>query len=140
MCKPMEVRVYVVNIPGKGLGVVAKRDLPEHTIVARYEFRVVQRARAPAGQFRVDVDRKHIGKPYLSTFKPPIGGVANVGALLNEPTASMGQTANCTRSASQYWGRHPHKIGAFVLRTTQPVMTGEELTWNYGPGYGRRAY
>ena len=132
------IPVCVMEIPGKGLGVVARRALPANCVVARYEFRVVLRARAPPGDYRVEVDSKHVGKLDAGSFGPPVDVVARVGALLNEPT--VGETPNCVRSTSVYWGPPSHRRGAFVLRTTRPVALGEELTWDYGPTYGRRPY
>ena len=40
------IPVLVKEVYGKGLGVVARRALPANRVVARYEFRVVLRARA----------------------------------------------------------------------------------------------
>jgi hypothetical protein len=132
------IPVLVKEVYGKGLGVVARRALPANRVVARYEFRVVLRARAPPGEYRVEVDRKHVGKLDGGSFGPPYGVVAQVGALLNEP--SEDETPNCVRSDSEYWGPPSHRRGAFVLYTTRPVAPYEELTWDYGPTYGRRAY
>ena len=48
-------------VGGKGLGVVARRTYhvacTAGTIVALYELRVVDRSRAPPGDYRVDVTR-----------------------------------------------------------------------------------
>ena len=55
----------------------------------------------PAGDYRVELPRGggaargFVGKPDARTFGPPRGGVAQVGPLLNEPSA--GATANCVQ-------------------------------------------
>ena len=54
--------VCVAEVGGKGLGLVARHTLPAGTVVARYEFRVVDRARAPPGDYRIDVTRHLVGK------------------------------------------------------------------------------
>ena len=132
--------ICVDEIDGKGLSVVARRQLAAGTVVARYEFRVVLRSRAPPGDYRVDVNRQCVGKLDARSFGPPEDGVAQVGALLNEPTHSIGENANCERLESEYFGPASHRRGAFLLRTTRAVSVGEELTWDYGAGYGRREY
>ena len=135
--------VCVVEVPGKGLGVLARRALPAGTVVAEYRFRLVKRAACSPGDYRVEVRgaRAMVGKMDGRTFGPPIDGVAQVGPLLNEPSA--GAPPNCVRRAG--WvdppaGRGGHRRGAFRLVTREAVRAGEELTWDYGATYGRRAY
>ena len=133
--------VCVAKTDGKGLGVVARYTLPASTIVARYEFRVVDRARAPpAGGYRVDVTRYLVGKLDAHSFGPPVGGMANVGALLNEATTRVAEVTNCARTASELTGSQAHRRGAFFLRTIREVHVGQELVWDYGPTYGPRSY
>ena len=135
--------VCVAEVPGKGLGVLARRALPAGTVVAEYRFRLVKRAACSPGDYRVEVRgaRGMVGKMDARTFGPPIDGVAQVGPLLNEPSA--GALPNCVRRAG--WvdppvGRGGHRRGAFRLVTREAVRAGEELTWDYGATYGRRAY
>ena len=134
-----QLPVCVVEVAGKGLGVVARRGLPAGTVVAAYPYRIVKRKHTPPGDFRVEIGRRGcVGKLDRYSFGPPrVDGVALVGALLNEPSA--GQTANCVRQPGidEKDGRHR---GVFCLRTTRVVHAGEELTWEYGSTYGRRAY
>ena len=132
--------ICVAVIEGKGLGLVARYALPAGTIVARYEFRVVYRTRAPPGDYRVDVTRVLVGKLDARSFGPPINGVANVGALMNEASAGAGEVVNCARTASELTGSQGHRRGAFFLRTTREVHVGQELVWDYGPTYGPRSY
>mgnify|MGYP001364203954 CR=1 FL=1 len=135
--------INVVVVEGKGLGVVARITLPAGAVVAEYNYRVVNRARCPPGDYRVDVAGKprSVGKIDRHTFGPPNSGVARVGALLNEPSADT--TPNCVRVDV---GRNPSapggraSRGTFHLVTTRHVCPGEELTWNYGTTYGTRAY
>ena len=136
----LSLPICVAEVDGKGLGVVARRSLPAGTIVARYEFRVVERARAPPGDYRVDVSRRLVGKVDARSFGPPVEGVANVGALLNEATAGTGEVTNCARTGSVFSGSQGHRRGASVLHTTHTVRVGEELTWDYGKGYGKREH
>ena len=136
----LSLPICVAEVDGKGLGVVARRSLPAGTIVARYEFRVVERARAPPGDYRVDVSRRLVGKVDARSFGPPVDGVANVGALLNEATAGTGEVTNCARTGSVFSGSQGHRRGAFVLHTTHTVRVGEELMWDYGKGYGKREH
>ena len=88
----MPICAHVAKIGGKGLGVVARRtrSLPAGTIVARYEFRVVDRSRDPPGDYRIDVTRYLVGKldarSETELRTTPVDGVANVGPLLNETT------------------------------------------------------
>ena len=49
----LELPICVAKIDGKGLGVVARYTLHAGTIVARYEFRVVDRAHAPPGDYKL---------------------------------------------------------------------------------------
>lgn len=133
--------VCVVEVPGKGIGVVARRGLPAGTLVADYTFRLVVRARCRPGDYRVLVsgERCCVGKIDARTFGPPIDGVAQVGALLNEP--SPGMTANCVPRAG--WTDPAGLVirrGSFSLVTRRAVDVGEELTWHYGRTYGRRSY
>lgn len=135
--------INVVAVEGKGLGVAARTRLPAGAVVAEYNYRVVNRARCPPGDYRVDVagEPRSVGKIDRHTFGTPNNGVARVGALLNEPS---GNTApNCIRVD---FGRTPSTPGGPANRglshliTTVPVCAGEELTWDYGATYGTRAY
>ena len=119
---------------------VARYTLPAGTTVARYEFRVVSRRRAPPGDYRVDVTRYLVGKLDARSFGPPVEGVANVGPLLNEATTRSGEVTNCARTASELTGSQGHRRGAFFLRTTREVHVGQELMWDYGANYGPRSY
>ena len=132
--------VCVAEVGGKGLGLVARHTLPAGTVVARYEFRVVDRARAPPGDYRIDVTRHLVGKLDARSFGYPIDGVANVGALMNEASAGAGEVVNCARTASELTGSQGHRRGAFFLRTTRAVHVGQELVWDSGPTYGPRSY
>ena len=133
--------VCVAEVPGKGLGVVARRGLPAGTLVADYSFRLVSRARCRPGDYRVRVSgaRGCVGKIDARTFGPPIDGVAQVGALLNEP--SLGTKANCVpKAGSMDPIGSAIRRGSIALVTNREVHVGEELTWCYGRSYGRRSY
>ena len=135
-----QLPVCVVEVAGKGLGILARRALPAGTVVAAYPYRIVKRKHAPPGDFRVEIGRRGcVGKLDRHSFGPPreSDGVALFGALLNEP--SKGETANCVRQPGidERDGRHR---GVFCLRTMRAVEPNEELTWDYGSSDGRRAY
>jgi len=134
-----DLQVEVTEVPGKGLGVIARRPIPAGTLVARYEFKVVRKTHVSPGDYRVGVDAKHVGKIDARTFSPPTGNIANVGALLNEPN-DQSEDPNCRRLVSEYWGQSSSRRGAFYLQTMRDVQAGEELTWFYGSSYGRRRY
>lgn len=134
----LDKQVEVTAVQGKGLGVVARGPIPKGTSCARYEFKVVLKARAPAGDYRVGVDAYHVGKIDTATFAPTSCAVANVGALLNEP--NEGEEPNCRRLKSEYWGPMSSRRGVFYLQTVRHVKAGAELTWDYGQSYGRREY
>ena len=51
------------------------------------------------------------------SFGPPVDGVANAGALMNEATAEAGEVIDCVRTASKLTGSQGHRRGAFFLRT-----------------------
>ena len=139
------VSINVVNIAGKGLGVVARAQLHAGVIVAEYNYRLVNRLRCPPGDYRVDVQGhpRLVGKIDRSTFgSPNDAGVALVGALLNEPSCTT--TPNCVRvdvpCETPAAPRGKVNRGAFHLVTIRNVCAGEELTWDYGETYGRRGY
>ena len=135
------MRIRVVRVPDKGLGVQARSRIRQGTAVALYRFRLVARATCPSGDYRVEVEGlpNHVGKIDASTFGPPASGVALVGPLLNEPSA--GSQANCARGPCRVdaAGKN-NRRGSFSLVTIADVPAGEELTWSYGSTYGRRPY
>ena len=136
-----ELPVCVRVVDGKGVGVVARRNLPAGTVVAAYSYRIVKRSTCPPGDYRVEVAgvRGVVGKIDAHTFRPPSSdGVAQVGALLNEPSKT--EIANCVRNAG--WNDpqlRAHRRGHFELVTSRAVLAGDELTWDYGRKY-RREY
>ena len=133
--------ICVHGVKGKGVGVVARRGLPVGTVVAKYNYRIVKRSTCPPGDYRVEVAgvRGVVGKIDAHTFGPPNSdGVAQVGALLNEP--SKGETPNCVRNAGSNDSQpRAHRRGYFELVTSRAVLAGDELTWDYGRKY-RREY
>ena len=88
--------VCVEEIGGKGLSVVARRQLAAGTVVARYEFRVVLRARASPGDYRVDVNRQWVGKLDARSFGPPVDGV------LTEAHGSLHDTPKCAETGFSF--------------------------------------
>ena len=131
--------IYVYPVEGKGVGVMARRNLPVGTVVAAYGYRIVKSSTCLPGDYRVEIAGMHgvVGKIDSHTFGPPsLEGVAQVGALLNEP--SKGKAPNCVRTAGLNDPRpRAHRRGHFELVTSCAVLAGDELTWDYGRKYRR---
>ena len=140
-------KVKLATLPGKGLGLVARRDLPAHTRVGVYGGKVYSTAAhrrlskdgATTGKYAVDFfQRGPDNQPKEGfTLEPGAGdGMhpthANVlAAFINEP--GRGQTPNVL------WVRNygtPRE--RLELWTSRRVRRGEELTACYGSGYPRR--
>ena len=111
--------VCVAEVPGKGLGVLARHALPAGTVVAEYRFRLVKRAACSPGDYRVEVRgaRGMVGKMDARTFGPPIDGVAQVGPLLNEPcvggrAAQLRPPRGLDRPSCGPWRAPPRRLSA----------------------------
>lgn len=131
------------TIPGKGLGLVARRDLPAHTIIGMYagqvyrsqdHQRLVKNGLADA-KYTIDffkhmpdgrVDAGYIMDPANEMKKKHSNVLA---AFINEP--SDRQRPNVV------WVRN-YDSNTMQLWTMRPVKKGEELTACYGAEYPRR--
>jgi len=137
-------KVALRHIAGKGLGLVARRDLPPHTRVGVYggkvysaaAHRALTSAGGTTGKYSVDFYRRTRDGKVRSGYimDPGTGNTmhprhANVlAAFINEP--GVGQTPNVT------WVRNDD-AGTMELWTTKAVKAGQELTACYGEDYPR---
>jgi hypothetical protein len=137
-------KVALRALPGKGLGLVARRALRAHTRVGVYGGRVYPGAAhrrlvasgAVTGKYAIDFFAQGRGGKVEDDLimEPGAGDAmdrrhANVlAAYVNEPGA--GQVPNVV------WVRN-YGAGTMELWTTRAVRRGEELTACYGTGYAR---
>lgn len=137
-------KVALKHIPGKGLGLVARKALPAHTRVGVYGGKVFSAAEhqrltdsgVTTGKYAVDFFRRtkdgkvrddYIMDPGVKNVMHPTH--ANVlAAFINEP--AVGQVPNVV------WVRN-YKDGTMELWTTHAVPAGQELTACYGTDYER---
>lgn len=128
--------VCVKKLSGKGLSLVAQKDIPRGRVVAYYRTVLVPKTnrcfnyqfadpRVPKGKSRVlDVEQHGMvkyGIPYVAMFS-------------NEPSAD--QESNCTIEVIE---KRPSSVHVdYRLITKKNVKHGEELTWCYGINYPRQ--
>lgn len=139
-------KVKLAAVPGKGLGLVARRDLPAHTRVGVYGGKVYPAARHrqltdagdTTGKYAADFYQKGPdGKAKDGYIMDPGSGNgmhpshANVlAAFINEPAS--GQSPNVV------WVRnYAAATERLELWTSKPVRRGDELTACYGGKYPR---
>lgn len=140
-------KVSLKSIPGKGLGLVARKDLPAHTMIGVYGGKVyttgqhaeLTRKGATTGKYSVDFYKHTVdGKVRDGYIMDPGAGAGNamhpthanvLAAFINEPT--MAQTPNVV------WVRN-YDANSMELYTTVPVRRGQELTACYGSDYPRK--
>ena len=133
--KPHSVRL--VNIEGKGLGLVATRFIPSDTPVVQYGGRVVADADAQ-GSYVV---------------APPGGGGFPIDAAwgfapgekarwVNDPADVIYQ-GETPKHARMRWRKKAnldeevHADGSIWFHSRHDIQPGEELLWYYGPDYAR---
>lgn len=137
-------KVALRAIPGKGLGLVARRNLPAHTRIGVYggklftarEHQKVTDSGLSTGKYAVDFYRRdrrgRVRDQYV--LDPGSGNRmhpthANVlAAFINEPAA--------TQTPNAIWVRN-YTDGTLELWTTAAVPKGRELTVCYGADYAR---
>ena len=123
---------------GKGLGVVARRDIAQNTDVAYYMGKLLPRSTRFASRFCVTNGNGEIMDIDDYSFPPPEDGVPYVAPYANEPTAPP-WTPNCclcSRPSSSL----SERARRYALVTLRAVEEGEELVWDYGDSYGPRDY
>lgn len=139
-------KVKLVNVPGKGLGIVARKNLPVHTPVGTYggtmytskmHEQLVKRG-LTTGKYSVDHYRiGKDGKVRDTYVMDPGSGAGNhmhpkhanvLAAFINEPSG--------TTQPNAVWVRNYNR-GTLELWTTRAIAAGEELTVCYGDDYPR---
>lgn len=118
-------RVALRRIPGKGLGLLARRDMPAHTRVGVYGGDFLSK-KQKASKYAVHLDDKTLdpGRTARDVMRRRV-----VAAFINEPGPGVAPNAQWVRN----FGR-----GTMELWTTRRVRRGEELTSCYGADYARK--
>lgn len=136
--------VKLVEIPGKGLGLVAARDIPRRSVVGAYAGKVFDEKSYDAymkrggttGKYAIEffkVSGGRVRDGYVmdpggpnDTLLPEYKNV--VAAYVNEPSGGL---PNCV------WTRLV-PLKKVVLKALRPIKKGEELTVCYAHDYPRR--
>ena len=132
--------MQVAPVIGKGLGLVARVDVEAGELVAYYLSKLYKTKSHVGGSTYCLASgvQGHILDRFDRSFPPPEDGVPYVAPLVNEPTFPGG-VENCKLRPAPL----PDEDGTIFrhgLYTMRDVKRGEELTWDYGPGYGERSY
>jgi len=134
-----DMHVQVAQVPGKGLGLIARVDIDEGVLVAYYLSKLFKRRFTSSTYWLSSGATDTILDVFDHSFPPPdADGVPYVAPLVNEPTGVDGGV-NCVLTPVPL----PDEEGTIRrhgLFTTHKVRKGEELVWDYGPGYGERSY
>ena len=131
--------IVVKCIPGKGLGVCAAKPIARKTLVACWQLRVFHQEGHENSNYAVALGKRPFVADLDESLIPhePHSGTPRIGMLLNEP--GLGENRNCCNFFDS--GDHTQYIAGDVLTmelyTTRAVPEGEELTWDYGPGFKR---
>lgn len=125
---------------GKGLGLVAREDVEAGELVAYYlsKLYTTKKHMRASTYCLASTAKGHLLDLFDRSFPQPEDGVPYVAPLVNEPTFPGG-VENCKLTPAPL----PDEDGTIFrhgLYTTRSVARGEELTWDYGPGYGERSY
>ena len=130
--------VKVSAVEGKGLGLLAQHDIDEGVEVAYYLTRLYRTEHLQPCPYLLGSGVPGYTCGLFSGSFPPPGadGVPFVAPFANEPTGVHGEP-NCEIVEVEFASRWHRKS---VLATTKLVTKGEEITWDYEEGYGRRSY
>jgi hypothetical protein len=115
----------IEEIPGKGRGVIATRDIKKHEIVANYPGKLITQAEI----FESYQNCKYIFSfqdgptPFTSWAIIPVG-VANLGIFINHGKPNV--------APSRFWSSKGPIILFISLRK---INMGEEILYDYGPKY-----
>lgn len=138
--------VAVKKVKGKGLGVVARKDIPAHTLLGPYpgkrytseEHQRRKRAGVATDEYATDFWTAPVGEDISEDFvlDPMDRDVLQpeyefVTPYVNEP--GVGQAPNMV----WVWNFPRYRL---EMWTSRPVRKGEELTICYGAAYRRRGY
>ena len=134
-----DASVHVKCIPDKGLGVFATKPIGRKALVACWQLRVFHQEGHENSNYAVALGKRPFVADLDASLIPhePHNGAPRIGMLLNEP--GIGEKRNCCNFFAS--GGHTHYVAGDVmtmeLYTTRAVAEGEELTWDYGPGFKR---
>lgn len=132
--------VKVVPVPGKGLGLVAQVDMKEGVLFAYYLVMLYKEGAhiAQSSYLLSSGVRGHVLDLFDGSFPAPgPDGIPYVAALVNEPEEPFED--NC-KLVPEPLDDEDGSVRRYGLRTTRPILQGEELVWDYGPEYGKRSY
>ena len=129
----VDVRV----LKDKGLSLVARVDIEKGTLFAYYLGKLLA-DQTWASRFCVSSSSGEVMDLFGGSFPAPDDGIPYVGPFANEPTGADG-VPNCDIYPSPL-PSHEGRLRRFALVTLRKVKAGEELCWDYGPGYGPRDY
>lgn len=129
------IRLEKRSNKGGSWGIVAKRDIRKHTVIALYMTQIKRARDVVDSTYAIGID----GHPSLtadlcaqSVLPPTSVGVPFWGHFLNEP--SPDEQPNC---AIELLHATP-KVGGYALFSifaAQKIREGEECTWCYGKSY-----
>lgn len=133
--------VVVVPVPGKGLGLVAQEDMETDVKFAYYLAKLYKiNAHHEAHTYCIESGvQGHVLDLFKGSFPAPgPDRIPYVAALVNEATEPPFER-NCKleHDDDDCGDAEDGSTRRFCLRTTRPVAQGEELVWDYGPGYER---
>jgi len=120
---PSSLRIKHSSIPGAGWGVFAARDLPIHTVLGTYDGEMLSRKefleRYPDGDNPWAVELEIGGETMYVDASDPFK--SNWARFANNPGPK--EEPNCEL----------HEVdGKLYLQTQRPMITGEEVLWDYG--------
>jgi hypothetical protein len=131
------MHVFVAPVPKKGLGLIAQHDIPAGTRYAYYFVRLYKKVACLSSPYLIGTGVPgYVGNLCAKSFqRPGEDNIPYVAPMANEPNLDVEPNSGIVDVAHpSRWHRKT------VLVTNRLVLKGEELTWDYGPGYGQRPY
>ncbi|WP_271196449.1 C80 family cysteine peptidase [Pseudomonas turukhanskensis] len=131
----LESWLAVDEVPGKGRGVMAARDIPAFQVLSPYAGKLV------VGEAAMAAEQLKIGKQNFSAYAfgtksdnalvSAFGdGIGNISSLINEGDQAADNNVSVIRLGT--------KIVFFVAK--QPIKAGEQLLYDYGGTYDRSGW
>ena len=133
--------VRVAEIEGKGLGLIATREIAAGTLVAKYLTKTYNKSSHAHSSYTVNRpgDPTRVNDIFAGSFPPPgADGIPFVAPFANE--VSQGENAVYNAELRLLEDDIEQRRTTFGLFTTMHVLTGTELTWHYGASYRRSGY
>lgn len=110
----MELPIIIKRIPGKGLGVVAERDIKKGEIIERCPVLVL-----------TPTERKHCEKTILNHYIYPWKSTRSAAVIMG-----YGFIYNHSFQPNADWKQN-FKTNQMVYRAIQDIQKGEEISVNY---------